>query len=57
MGAGETEISKNAIAHEFGDEAVVACNRARTSVLVSANDLAHILRIEPCRQRGRADEV
>ena len=41
----------------FGDEAVVARDRARTGVLIGADDLAHILGIEPGRQRRRADEV
>ncbi len=57
MGAREAEIGQHAVAHELGDEAVVARDRARTGVLIGANDLAHVLGIEPRRQRGRADEV
>ena len=57
MGARKAEIGQHAIAHEFGDEAVIARDRARTGVLIGANDLAHVLRIEPGRQRGRADEI
>jgi hypothetical protein len=57
MGARKAEIGQHAIAHEFGDEAVIARDRARTGVLIGANDLAHVLRIEPGRQRGRTDQV
>ena len=57
VGARKAEIGQHAVAHEFGDEAVVARDRARTGVLIGANDLAHVLGIEPRRQRGRADEI
>ena len=57
MGAREAEIGQHAVAHEFGDETVIARDRARTGVLVGANDLAHVLGIKSCRHRGRADEV
>ena len=49
MGARKTKISQHPIAHELGDEAVVARNRARTGVLIGANDLAHVLGIKPGR--------
>ena len=57
MGAREAEIGENAVAHEFRDKPVVARHRARTGVLVAADDIAHVLGIEPRRQRGRADEI
>ena len=52
MGAREAEIGENAVAHEFRDKPVVARHRARTGVLVAADDIAHVLGIEPRRQRG-----
>ena len=39
VGAREAEIGQHAIAHEFGDEAVIACDRARTGVLIGAMTL------------------
>ena len=57
VGAGEAEIGENAVAHELGDEAVIARHHARTGVLIGADDLAHVLGIEPSRKRGRTDEV
>ena len=57
MGARKAEIGENAVAHEFRDEPVVARHRARTGVLVAADDFAHVLGIEPRRKGGRADEI
>jgi hypothetical protein len=51
VGARKAKISQNAVAHEFGDETVIAGDHARTGVLIGANHLPHILRIEPRRQR------
>ena len=55
--AGKAEIGEHAVAHEFGDEAVVARDHAGNGVLVGADDPPHVLGIEPRRKRGRADEV
>jgi hypothetical protein len=57
MGTGKAEIGDYPIAHELGDDAVIARDRARTGILVGPYDLAHILGIEPRRHRGRADEI
>jgi hypothetical protein len=57
VGGGEAEIGQHAVAHEFGDEPVIARDRARRGLLIGANDLAHVLGIEPGRERSRADEV
>ena len=57
MRAGEAEIGENAVAHELRDEAVIARHHARDRVLIGADDLAHVLGVEPRRKRGRADEV
>src|ERR1700676_372945 len=47
VGARKAKIGKNAVAHEFSDETVVACDRTRACVLICADHLPHILRIEP----------
>jgi hypothetical protein len=57
MGVRKAKIGKNAVAHEFGDETVIARHHARAGVLIGADHLAHILRVEPRRQGGRAREV
>ena len=54
---GKTEGRQNAVAKEFRDKAVIARQHARAGVLIGADDLVHVLGIEPRRQRGRADEV
>ena len=56
MGARKAEIGQHPIAHELGDEAVVARERARTGVLIGTDELAHVLRIKPRRHRRRAHE-
>jgi hypothetical protein len=55
--AGKAEIGENAVAHEFGDEAVVACDHAGARVLIGPDDLAHVLGIESRRKRGGSDEI
>ncbi len=57
MRSREAEIGEHPIAHELGDEAVVARYRARARVLIGANDLAHVLGIKPGGERSRPDEV
>ena len=44
---GPTEIGEHAIAHEFGNITLVACNLRRHRTLVGTDDVAHFLRIEP----------
>jgi hypothetical protein len=55
--AGEAEIGEHAVTHEFRDESVVARHYARDRVLICADDVAHVLWVEPSRQRRRADEI
>ena len=47
MCAGKTKIGQDAVAHELRYKTVVARNHARHCVLIGADDLAHVLRIEP----------
>ena len=49
MRARKAEIGEHAVAHELRDEAVVARDRAATGVLIGADNLAHVLGIEPRR--------
>ena len=51
------EIGEHAVAHVFGDEAAVALDQLRAAAMIGADDLAHVLGIEPRRHRGRADEI
>ena len=57
MGLGPAEIGEHAVAHELGDMALEARHLAGHRVLVGADDLPHLLGIEPRRQRGRADQI
>ena len=57
MRAGKAEIGEHAVAHEFCDETVITRYRSRAGVLIGTDDLAHVLGIEPRRQRGRADQI
>jgi hypothetical protein len=57
MCARKAEVGENAVAHEFGDEAVIARDDTGDGVLIGADDLAHVLGIKPCRHCGGADEV
>ena len=57
MGAGESEISEHAVAHELCDEAVVPYNHAGAGVLIRPNDLPHVLGIKPSRHCGRSDKI
>ena len=54
---GPAEIGEHPVAHELGDVALPAQHLARDRILVGAQDLAHLLGIEPRREHGRADEV
>ena len=54
---GPAEIGEHAVAHELGDVALEARDLAGDGVLVGADDLAHLLGVEPRGERGRADQV
>jgi len=51
------EIGEHPVADVFGDEATVALDRRRAAAMVGADDLAHVLGIEPRGECGRADEI
>ena len=51
------EIGQHPVAHILGDEAAVAFDQICAATMIAANDLTHVLGIEPRRQRRRADEV
>jgi hypothetical protein len=53
----KAEISEHAVAHELGDETVVARDRARTGVLIGTDHPPHIFWIEPRRRRSGTDEI
>ena len=52
VGARKAEIGEDSIAHEFRHEAIVARDDARAGLLIAANDLAHVLGVEPRRKGG-----
>jgi len=51
------EINQHAVAHVFGDKAVKPCDGPRDGAVISGNDLAVILGIEPRRQLSRPHEI
>jgi hypothetical protein len=51
------EIGEDAVAHEFGDEAVVARDDPGAGVLIGTELVAQFLGIEPGRQGRRADKI
>ena len=55
--AGPAEVGQHAVTHQLGHVPVDARDLAGDRVLVGAQDLAHVLRIEAARERGRADQV
>ena len=52
-----TKIHQHAVAHVPSNEAAETGHHLAAALLVSADHLAHVLRIEPRRQRGRTDQV
>jgi hypothetical protein len=52
-----TEIGERAVAHVLGHKAAGALDHLRAAALIGADDLAHVLGVEPRRQWRRADEV
>ena len=57
MGLRIAEIGQHPVAHVFGDETAGFVHQIGAAMVVCTNDLAHVLGIEPRRQRGRADEI
>ena len=51
------EINQHAVAHIFGDIAAEAGDHLGDAFVIGGDDLAQIFRIEPGRQRGRADQI
>jgi hypothetical protein len=51
------KIRQHAVAHEFGDVALKAANLTGATILITSDDLAHLLWVEAGRQRRRADEI
>ena len=57
MRCGPAEVAEHPVAHEFGDVAAEAGNCPGHRILVGPDDVTHLLRVEPCSQRRRADQV
>ena len=53
----KAEIGEHAIAHELRDVALVAADDLAAGALVGGDHRPHVFRIEPRRQRGRADQI
>jgi hypothetical protein len=51
------EVGQHPVAHVLGDVALEAGDLAGDRVLVGADHLAHLLRVEPAGERRRADQV
>ena len=57
VGDGPTEVAKDAITQKLCDVALVACDLAGNGILITADDLAQIFRVQLARQGRRADEI
>ena len=57
MGLWVAEIDQYAIAHVPSDKAVEAADRLGDAIVVRAQNVAQVFRIEPRRQRCRADHI
>ncbi len=51
------EIGEHTVAHVFGDKPAAAPDHLGNAAVIGADDRAQILRIEPRRQRRRADQI
>ena len=51
------EISEHAVAHEFRDMPVIAFYGFAAALAEGTANFAHILGIEPDRERGRIDNI
>jgi hypothetical protein len=52
-----TEIDQNPVAHVFGDKAIEASDDIGDGAVISGNNLAQILGVEPRRELGRTDQI
>ena len=57
MCARPTEIGQHPITHELGDVPLEPADLASDRILVGADDLARVLRVEPGGQGGRAHQI
>ena len=55
--SGPAEVGQDAVAHQFCNVAIEARDSVHSRVQVDAQNLAHLLGVEPGGQRGRADQV
>ena len=51
------EIGQHPVAHVLGDKPAAALDDRGAAAVIGADDRAQVFRIEPRRQRGRADEI
>jgi len=51
------EIGKHAVSHVLGDKSTVAVDQLSGAAVISADDAAQVLWVEPGRQSGRAHKV
>ncbi len=51
------EVTEHAIAHELCDMALEPTDLSGDSILVSPQQIPHVLRVYSSRERGRADQV
>ena len=57
VGLGIAEISQHPVTHILGDEPPGLGDLLGAATVIGTDDLAHVLGVEPSRERGRADEV
>ena len=57
QGLGIAEIDQDAVAHVFGDEALVLADDGRAALLIGPDHVLQILGIEPARERGRIGQI
>src|SRR6266702_243147 len=51
------EICEHAVAHVSGNETAKLLDLLGTAAVVRANDFPQVLRVEPCRERSRANKI
>jgi hypothetical protein len=52
-----SEIHQRAVTHQIRDTAVKARHRGRNDALKGVDQITHVLRVKPRRQRCRANEI
>src|SRR5436190_477126 len=57
LGLWVTKINEHTIAHELGDKAVKPSDCAGTSVLITPDQYAHLLRVNGVSQCGRTHQI